>query len=55
MKLKRLRYTEIYIARSLYECETWSVLFSEEFCLRMFENKMLRKIFRPRREEETGE
>jgi hypothetical protein len=38
----------------LYECETWSLKIREEHTLRLFENKVLRKIFGPRREEVAG-
>jgi hypothetical protein len=31
----------------LYGCETWSVTLREEHRLRVFENKVLRTIFRP--------
>jgi hypothetical protein len=37
----------------LYGCETWSLELREEHRLRVFENRMLRRIFGPRRE--TGE
>jgi len=39
----------------LYECETWSPTMKEESTLRMFENTVLRRIFGPRKDEETGE
>jgi len=39
----------------LYECETWSFLLGEEPKLRVFENRVLREIFRPKRKEVTGE
>ena len=39
----------------LYGCETWSLTLGEERKLRVFENKVLRKIFGPRRDEVTGE
>ena len=39
----------------LYGCETWSLTLREERRLRVFENKVLRRIFGPRREEVTGE
>jgi hypothetical protein len=35
--------------------ETWSVTLREEHRLRVFENRVLRKIFRPKRDEVTGE
>jgi hypothetical protein len=39
----------------LYGCETWSLTLREERKLRLFEKKVLRRIFRPRRDEVTGE
>jgi len=39
----------------LYGCETWSLTMREERKLRVFENMVLRRIFRPRRDEVTGE
>ena len=39
----------------LYGCETWSITLREEPRLRVFENRMLRRIFGPKRDEVTGE
>ena len=39
----------------LYGCETWSLTLREERKLRVFENKVLRRIFGPRKEEVTEE
>jgi hypothetical protein len=39
----------------LYRCETWSLTLREERKLRVFENKVSRRIFGPRRYEATGE
>ena len=39
----------------LYGCETWSLTFREEVRLKVFENKVLRRIFGPKRDEVTGE
>jgi hypothetical protein len=39
----------------LYGCETWSLTLREECRLRVFENKVLRRIFGPKRDEVTGE
>jgi hypothetical protein len=36
-------------------CETWSLTQREEHRLRVFENRVLRKIFGPTRDEVTGE
>jgi len=38
-----------------YGCETWSLTLREERRLRVFENRVLRRIFGPRRDEVTGE
>jgi hypothetical protein len=37
----------------LYGCETWSVTLREEHRLRVFENRVLRRIFGPTRDEVT--
>jgi hypothetical protein len=39
----------------LYRCETWSLTFREEYRLKGFENRVLRRIFGPRRDKITGE
>jgi hypothetical protein len=39
----------------LYGCETWSLTLREENRLRVFENRVLRRIFGPKRDEVTGE
>jgi hypothetical protein len=39
----------------LYECETWSLTLREEHRLREFVNRVLRRIFGPKRDEVTGE
>jgi hypothetical protein len=36
-------------------CETWSLLLIEEHRLRAFDNRVLRKICGPKRDEVTGE
>jgi hypothetical protein len=36
----------------LYGCETWSLTLREEHRLRVFENRVLRRIFGPKREED---
>jgi hypothetical protein len=38
----------------LYGCETWSLTLREEHRLRIFENRVLRRIFEPKRDEVTG-
>jgi hypothetical protein len=39
----------------LYECETWSLILRKERRLRVFESRVLRRIFGPKRNEVTGE
>ena len=39
----------------LYGCETWSLTLREERRLRVFENRVLRRVFGPKRDEVTGE
>jgi hypothetical protein len=37
----------------LYGCETWSLTLREEHRLRVFENRVLRRIFEPKMDEVT--
>ena len=39
----------------LYGCETWSLTLSKQRRLRVLENRALRRIFGPKRDEVTGE
>jgi hypothetical protein len=39
----------------LYGCETWSLTLREERRLKVFENRGLRRVFGPKRDEVTGE
>jgi hypothetical protein len=48
-------YETIILSVVLYGCETWSLTLREELRLRVFENRVLRKIFGPKRDEVTGE
>ena len=38
-----------------YGCETWSLTLREEHRLRVFENRVLTRIFGPKRDGVTGE
>jgi hypothetical protein len=38
----------------LYGCRTWPLILREEHRLRVFENRMLRRIFGPKREEDRS-
>jgi len=48
-------YRTIILPVVSYGCETWSLTLREERRLRMFENRVLRRIFGPKRDEVTGE
>jgi hypothetical protein len=39
----------------LYGCETWSLSLREERTLRVFDNRALRRVFGPKRDEVMGE
>jgi hypothetical protein len=53
--LKIKIYRTIILPVVLYGCETWSLILGEERRLRVFENRVLRRIFRTKRDEVTGE
>jgi hypothetical protein len=53
--LKIKIYRTIILSVVLYGCETWSLILREERRLRAFENRVLRRIFGPKRDEVTGE
>jgi hypothetical protein len=48
-------YKIIILPVGLYGYETWSLTLWEEYRLRVFENRVLRRIFGPNRNEVTGE
>jgi hypothetical protein len=48
--LKIKIYKTVILPVVLYGCETWSLTLREEHRLRVFENRVLRKIFGPKRE-----
>jgi hypothetical protein len=47
-------YKTIILPVVLYRCEIWSLALREEYRLRMFENRVFRRIFAPKRDEVTG-
>jgi hypothetical protein len=53
--LKVKIYKTIILPVVLYGCETWSLTLREEHRLRVFENRVLRRIFGPTRDEVTGQ
>jgi hypothetical protein len=52
MKIKI--YRTVILPVVLYRCEDWSLTLWEEHRLRVFENRVLRRIFGPKRDEVTG-
>ncbi|KAJ4448731.1 hypothetical protein ANN_00122 [Periplaneta americana] len=53
--LKVRIYKTVILPVLLYGCETWTLTLREEHRFRVFENKVLRKIFGAKRDEVTGE
>ena len=51
MKIKIYRI----IVPVVYGCETWSLMLREDHRLRVFENRVLRRIFELKRDMVTGE
>jgi len=52
LKIKIYRTTVLSVV--LYGCETWSLTLREGRRLRVFENRVLRRIFGAKRDEVTG-
>jgi hypothetical protein len=53
--LKIKIYKTIILPVVLYGCETWSLILREEHRLKVFENRVLRRIFGPKRDEVMGD
>jgi len=51
--LKIKMYRTIILPVVLYGCETWSLTLREERRLWVYENRLLKRIFRPKRDEVT--
>jgi hypothetical protein len=47
-------YKTIILPVVLYGCETWSLTLREEHRVRVFENRVIRRMYGPKRDEETG-
>jgi hypothetical protein len=47
-------YKTIIIPVILIGCETWSLILREKHRVRVFENRVLRRIFGSKRDEVTG-
>ncbi|PSN29085.1 hypothetical protein C0J52_28056, partial [Blattella germanica] len=54
LRVRRIRHPLLHNV-ILYGCETWTLILREEKKLRVFKCKVLRKMFGPKRDEETGE
>jgi len=44
------KYRTVILPLVLYGCETWSLTLREDCRLRVFENRVLRRIFEPKRD-----
>jgi hypothetical protein len=53
--LKIRKHKNIILPVFLYGCESWSLTLRDQHRLGVFENKVLRRIFGPKRDEVTGE
>jgi hypothetical protein len=55
LKIVKIRiHATIIVPVVLNGCETWSLILRKEYKLRMFENRVLRRIFGPKRDGVTG-
>jgi len=52
IKIKIYRTIILFV---VYGCETWSLILREKRRLRVFDNRVLRRIFGPKRDEVRGE
>jgi hypothetical protein len=52
--LKIKVYRNIILPVVLYGCATWSLTLTEERRLRVFENRVLRRVFGPKKDVVTG-
>jgi hypothetical protein len=55
LKDKDTVYRTIILPVVLYGCETWSLTLRNERRQRVFENRVLRRVFGPKRDEVTEE
>jgi hypothetical protein len=54
-RLYNVCHATAFLPVVLYGWEAWSLTLREERRLRVFENRVLRKVFGPKRDEVTGE
>jgi hypothetical protein len=50
----KILYKTIILPEVLYGCKTWSLTLRQEYRLRVFENRVLRRICGPKRDEVIG-
>jgi hypothetical protein len=50
-----VKITSLCVIKVLYGCETWSLTLREAHRLRVFEDRLVRRIFGPKRDELTGD
>jgi hypothetical protein len=55
INLKIKIYRNIILSAVLYGCKTWSLTLREECKLGVFETRVMRKVFGPKRDAVTGE
>jgi hypothetical protein len=56
MRLFLIKFNPLtFFYAAISTSETWSLILSEDHRLRVFENRVLRRIFGPKRDEVTGE
>jgi hypothetical protein len=48
-------YRTVILLAVFYECETWSLTLREDRKLRVFENRVLRELFGPKRDDVAGD
>jgi hypothetical protein len=53
--LKIKMFKTVILPVVLYGCETWSLILREVYRLKVFENRVLRKIFGPKKKKDRGE
>jgi hypothetical protein len=52
--IQKYKDKDIILPVVVYGCVTWSLTVEEKCRLRVFENRVLRRILRPKRDEVTG-
>jgi hypothetical protein len=52
--MQKLKYIKLILPVVLDGCETWSLILREEHTLKVFKNRVLRRIFGLKRDEITG-